>query len=56
MHDSKGRVHNPQNGSGNYEECEGGASSDGGHQSTVKDLPNPSGCVRKPVYETQGLE
>ena len=39
-HDCKGQVHHPENRSGNCEEREGRASSDGGHQSTPEDLPH----------------
>ena len=46
MHDCKRRVHNPEIGSGNYEEREGKASSDGGHQSLLKDLPHPVDAQR----------
>jgi hypothetical protein len=57
MHDCEGRVHNLENGSGNCEEREGGACSDGGHQLAAKDLPHPGGCGRQPFEdEAQGLE
>jgi hypothetical protein len=57
MHDCQGRVHNPENGSGNCEEYEDRASSDGGHKSALEDLPHPSGCTRKPPEdEAEELE
>ena len=57
MHDCQGRVYNLETGSGNCEEYEGRASSNGGHQSTLEDLLHPGGCTRKPLEdEAKGLE
>jgi hypothetical protein len=57
MHDCQGRVHHPENGSGNCEEREGRASSDGGHQLMLEDMPHPSGCAGKPPEDkAKGLE
>ena len=56
MHDCKGQVHHPENGSKNCKEHEGKASLDG-HQSILEDLLHPGGCTRKPLEDkAEGLE